>query len=587
MTRTYKRSSPKAFVLRIHITTIVISLVGILIISRLSVLQVKEHKKWLAKAESQQQDLVVREIDRGDIFFLSKDGKLQLAAHDKHFPYVWAVPKEIKDPESASAILAQLLGNNKDELISKLSKKDDPYELLFKRIPEELASQIKNLNIKGIYIGEKKARFYPGKELASHVIGFVSEDSAGRIAGRYGLEASYDAILQGFSQNVSSDVPTFVSFRQKDNNLVAGSNLILSIDPNIEFEAERLLSASVEKWHAKSGTIIVMESHTGKILALANFPTFNPNEFNKEKNFEVFLNRAVSLIYEPGSVFKPFTIAAGLESGVITASSTYYDSGEFKVGNTIIRNAGDAAPKKEVTITRLLERSYNVGAAYVSSLVGPDFMREFLLRRFGFEERTGIDLPSEVKSDFRNLMPPEAKPVNFATASFGQGVAVTPIKLIQAFNAFANGGYLIRPYVVEQIEYPDGKITITEPHRIRQVVSRNTLDALVPMLESVVAGEHGSGKLARIKGYRIAGKTGTGEIPRKDAKGYSDKVNHTFIGFGPVTNPKVTILVRLEEPIGARYAEATAVPVFRDLMKYILNYYAIPPDNPEELKETR
>jgi len=581
---------PKGFVFRVHLVTICIFAAGLLIIGRLSILQVKEHRTWAAKAASQQQKNEVREADRGSILLQDKEGRLQPAATDKHFPYVWANPSKVKDSEGVASILAPLLEIPKDELVRKLSKKQDPYELLAKRIPEAHISEVKNLKLDGVAISEERDRFYPGELLASNVIGFVSEDESGARKGNYGVEAAYDKVLRGGSGSAYASAGAF-SFRGKTSaSDSAGSNVVLTIDPNIQFEAERLLQSSMEKWRAKGGEVIVLESRTGKILALASHPTFNPNTFSKEKKFEVFLNRAVSLLYEPGSVFKPFTMAAGLESNAVTPETTYYDSGEVRFSGYTIRNAGNAAPKKEVSMQRILERSYNVGAVFVAQRViqteGEEYFKRFLLQLLGFDEKSGIDLPSEAKNDFRNLKPPEAKPINFATAAFGQGIAVTPIKLAQVFNAFANNGYLMRPYVVDKIIQSNGKVIVIEPERVRQAVSPKTLEALTPMLESVVAGEQGSGKLARIKGYRIAGKTGTGEIPLEHGRGYSDKVNHTFIGFGPVSYPKATILVRLEEPIGVRYAEATAVPVFRDLMKFILNYYGIPPDKPEEIEPT-
>lgn len=567
------RTSPRGFFTRIHVVTVCILVAGLIIVGRLSILQIKEHETWLAKAASQQQVLLKEEVERGEILWMGKDRLLQPAASNTHFPYVWAAPKEIENFERAAKALTPLLGIAEDALLKRLAKPGDPYELLAKRVPAEIVNRIQELGLKGVYVSEEKQRFYPAETLASHVIGFVAEDESGKIAGRYGAEAFYDDTLQGKN-----------NARRQASRIRVGSKLVLTLDPNIQFEAERLLKASVQKWHAKSATVIVMESHTGRILAMANQPTFNPNEFNKEENLEHFINRAVSFRYEPGSVFKPFVVAAGLESGAITKDTTYFDSGEVEIDGYTIKNAGNSRPNKLITMTRFLEHSYNLGAVFVATRVGPDYMRKFLVDILGFEEKSGIDLPNEVKNDFSNLEPPEGKRINFATAAFGQGIALTPLKLLQAFNVFANGGYLLRPYVVERVISPDGKETITEPKRLRQIVSRRTLDDLIPMLESVVSGEQGSGRLARIKGYHIAGKTGTGEIPFEHGRGYYEtRVNHTFVGFGPTSNSKVTILVRIEEPIGVRYAETTAVPVFHDLMKFILNYYGIPPDKPEEL----
>lgn len=544
----------------------------------------KSHSEWLAKAAYQHRVMEKVLPERGEIFWRSKDETLQLAATNKNFPIIYAVPKEIDRPEEISAILGKILGIQPEILYRKLSKADDPYEILMRKVPPETIQDIISLGIKGVYVGNERGRFYPGWKLGSHILGFVGANNAEELAGRYGLEAKYEDILRGKPLKFEGirDAGGKIIFSLGDKTTEAGAKLILTIDPQIQFEAERLLGESVEKWRAKSGNIIVIEPKTGRLLAIANTPSFNPNEFPKEKNFEVFLNQSVSSRYEPGSVFKPFTMAAGLETGSIKPETTYYDSGQVRIGPHIIKNAGDSAPGREITMTRVLERSYNVGAVFVAMKTGASFMRDFLLNRFKFEEKVTIDLPSEIKSDFKNLKPPEGKEINFATASFGQGIAVTPIKLAQAFAAFANGGKLMRPYLVEEIHWPGGNQVEVKPQEMGQAVSQETIEKLLPMLEAVVQGEYGSGKLARIPGYRLAGKTGTGEIPYENYRGYSERINHTFVGFGPTNDPRILILVRLEEPVGARYAEATAVPVFRDLMNFILQYYEIPPN--EELR---
>jgi len=574
------RLKSNSLLARVYVLNFLFLLIGQLVLGRLFLVQVKQHAAWVAVAASQYQALEAVPPERGEIFLQNKDGTPHVAATNINFPFVYAVPKEIGKPEETSAVLARILDLEPSAIFQKITKPNDPYEVLKKKISRQEAEDIRALKLKGIYISEERGRFYPGGNLASHIIGFVGEDNTGNIAGRYGLEAAYEHVLRGTSDQAENirDMLGKVIFGFRQSNPEPGADLLLTIDPQIQYEAEKLLRQAVDQWHAKSGNIIVMEPKTGRVLAMANAPGFNPNEFAKEKNLGVFLNQAVSARYEPGSVFKPFTMAAGLESGAVTPETTYYDSGEARFGSTVIRNAGNSAPKRQVTMKQILERSYNVGAVFVAMKTGSEFIKTFLLNRFKFEEKSGIDLPGELVSDFKNLKPPEGRDINFATAAFGQGIAVTPVKLLHSFAAFANGGKLMRPYVVEEIDYPDGRKEKIYPKIIGQPVSKETIEQLLPMLEAVVESDNGSGKLGRVPGYRIAGKTGTGEIPFENARGYSSKMNHTFIGFGPVSDPKAIILVRLEEPIGARYAEGTAVPVFRDLMKFVLQYYAVPPD---------
>lgn len=574
------RLKSNSLLARVYILNFLFLLVSQLVLARLFLLQVKEHPVWLAKAASQYQNLETALPERGEIFLQNKDGTPQAAATNINFPFAYAVPKEIVKPEEASAIVSRILNLEPAAIFQKITKPNDPYEVLKKKISQQQVQDIKALKLKGIYISEERGRFYPGGRLAAHVIGFVGEDSAGTVAGRYGLEAGYQNVLGGIPAQFGGirSMLGQIIFGSRKSVEKPGANLLLTIDPQIQYEAEKLLRQATDKWHARGGNIIVLEPKTGRVLAMANTPDFDLNEFAKEKDLGVFLNQAISARYEPGSVFKAFTMAAGLESGAVTPDTTYYDSGEVKFGSKVIRNAGNSAPKRQITMKQILERSYNVGAVFVAMKTGAEFMRDFLLNRFRFEEKSGIDLPGELISDFNNLKSPRADDINFATAAFGQGIAVTPIKLIQSFAVFANGGREMRPYIVEEIDYPDGRVERIAPKVVGQPVSRETIDKLLPMLEAVVESDNGSGKLGRVSGYRIAGKTGTGEIPYANSRGYSNRVNHTFIGFGPVSDPRAIVLVRLEEPIGRPYAESTAVPVFQELMKFILQYYAIPPD---------
>ena len=582
--------SLRSFSIRIFLTVGFFILAVNTLAFRYFSLQVSKHDEWKEKALAQQIDVSEFGPERGEILARDKDNNLQPLAVNKHVYHAVFSPRDFVggEPEKKklAEFLSELLSLNYDEVLTKISKTEDAYEVLKKNIIEEKAVEIRTLGVKGLWVEDEESRFYPLKEFASHLIGFVGFNDDDRLDGRYGVELGFNDLLSGSGP----DRQALEKILSKSSFLGAsglykkdGSDIVLTIEPIVQREIEKLLAEEVKKWNAKSGNVIVMDPKTGRIIALADYPNFDPNLYSKEKDLSVFLNSAVSLRYEPGSVFKPFTLAAGLSSGKIKPTTEYYDSGEKKIDGEVIRNAGDSAPKKMISMSLFLERSYNLGAVFIQETVGDSFFRDFILKTMGFEEKTGIDLPQEIQSSFSNFYAPEGRRINFATASFGQGVAVTPIKLLQEFSAFGNSGTMMKPFVVSEIRGKGDKVKITKPEIDKRTMSKDVVDQALPLLENVISGEKGSGKAAKIKGYRIAGKTGTGEIPREDGKGYSERVNHSFLGLVPVSDPQFVVLTRIEDPKGVRYAEATAVPLFRKIMSFMLYYYAVPPDKPEEL----
>ncbi|KKU10841.1 MAG: Stage V sporulation protein D [Parcubacteria group bacterium GW2011_GWF1_45_5] len=545
-------------------------------------LQIVGYENYKNDALAQQKKLVPFQPERGEILCRDKTGSLHALAINKRFFEIGINPSKI---ESGHAEIAKALSDALllpyGDVYAKVTRTGDPYEILIKHAPEEQIEQSQNLKIKSLEVKEQRFRYYPNQSLASHVLGFVGFDSANPV-GKYGLEALYDELLGGravdpahFTSLIENG--SLKEFQEAYGN--SGASLILTIDPIIQKEAERLLEQEVAKWNAQGGNVIVLDPRTGEIRALANAPSFDPNTYAKEKSLSVFMNSAIALRYEPGSVFKPFTVAGGLVSGRITPTTEYYDSGEVKVDDKVIRNAGNSSPKKMISISMFLQRSYNVGAVFVESAMGDSFFKDFLLKDLKFQEKTGIDLPGEVLNSFSNFFPPEGRRINFANASFGQGIALTPLKLIQEFAVFANHGILMKPYIIDEIRYADGDVEITHPQKIAQVFPAKVANEVSLLLEDVVSAEKGSGRLARIEGYRVAGKTGTGDIAREDGKGYyANKINHTFVGFAPASEPQLIILTRVEDPKGVKYAEATAVPLFQKIMKFSLDYYGIPPD---------
>lgn len=516
-------------------------------------LQLTKGKYYLAKAQSQYEAAGILKKERGTIYFRDKDNNYFPAATGKDFPLIYAVPKVIDDPEEAANVLSPVLSEPVESLIKKFSKKDDLYELLLRRADKSVAQKVEELNIGGVYITLAKERFYPFGKLASHILGFVGPSSE-KIdeSGHYGLEEFYDEKLSGepFSRVGNKIIPP-----------EGGEDLFLTIDLNIQIEAEKILAGLVEKWRAKGGSVIVQNPETGKILAMASYPNFDPNNYKNAKISD-FVNPAIQRIYEPGSVFKLITMAAGIDSGKITPDTKFYDKGSLIVNDKKIQN-WDLKSHGWVTMTQVLEKSINTGAAFAEKEMGHNVFKDYV-QKFGFGKKSGIDFVGELAGDTKRLFEPRPPAVLFATASFGQGIAVTPLQVINAISAIANGGKLMRPYFnaalnSEVIGYP---------------IKPEAAKAVTEMMVSAVD----KAEVAKIQGYSIAGKTGTAQVPDFKVGGYTDKVINSYVGFGPATNPRFTILIKLDEPEGAPVAALTVVPAFRDLAQFILNYYNVPPD---------
>jgi len=536
---------------RIRILIFFFSILYLLLIFNIYNLQIEKRIYYLTKAETQERASGVFEAPRGNIYFIDRNNNLIPAALNKDYSMIYAVPAEVQGDvkQSYAEKLAPIVNLPVEELEKILSKPNDLYELLIEKATPEQIKEIKNLNLKGIYIGSHLLRFYPFEDLASHVLGFVGP--AGETTnGRYGVESYFNEMISGKAGEI------------KENKIIepeAGKDLILTIDRNIQAQAEEVLKKFIEDYQATSGSVIVQEPQTGKILAMGNFPNFDPNNYSKF-NIGTFLNPAVQLVYEPGSVFKLITMSAGIDSGKITPETTYTDTGSVTFNGKTIQN-WDLKAHGLQTMTGVLEQSINTGAVFTQRKTGPDIFYNYLIK-FGFNEPTGIALPGEVKGNINNLK--NGQDIDFATASFGQGVAVTPIGLISAISAIANDGVLMKPLI----------LTDEKPQVTRRVISSETAKKITQMMVSAVE----KNKIAVISNYSVAGKTGTAFVPDFNKKGYTDEVINTYVGFTPAFNPKFVILIKLDKPKGSPLAGQTVVPAFRELAQFLLNYYNIAPD---------
>jgi cell division protein FtsI (penicillin-binding protein 3)/stage V sporulation protein D (sporulation-specific penicillin-binding protein) len=559
---------------RINLTLLFFFLFAAAIISRLFYLQITNQELYKALAQGQQQFSIQVQDKRGEVFLKNKENLISLATN-KTWHLCYTSPKEIKDKSDAADKLGEILDLPQNEILERIQAEERLFVPLKSKLTEGEVEKIKGLNMEGVYLGEEILRYYPQEFLLSKVIGFVG----GEGEGQYGIEGFYDEVLatesgllegkRGLGGDLIFLSSEFLSPVQQ------GANIVLNIDYNIQFVAEKLLVQAKERFDIEGGQIIVADPNSGKILALANFPNFDPNHYSEEIEMDIFQNGATQKIFEPGSVFKPITMAVALDEGKATPQTTYIDRGVVEIGGWKIYNY-DERIHGEQTMTQVLEKSINTGAVFVQQKIGSKIFLDYI-KKFGFFEKTGIDLEGEIFYENKEFQ--KGYDINFANASFGQGIAITPIQLVRAFSAIANGGRLIKPYVVGKV-IEDGKETEIEPKiSDNLVISRKTSSKLTAMLISVV--ENGFAKSAKIPGYFIAGKTGTAQIPFSaldiDKEGYSDKTIQTFVGFAPAFNPEFLILVKLDNP-KTKTAEYSAVPIFRDLAEYIINLWHIPPD---------
>jgi cell division protein FtsI/penicillin-binding protein 2 len=435
------------------------------------------------------------------------------------------------------------------------------------------------LKIPGLGFDFKKYRYYPENEIGSQLLGYVSYVDEEE-KGRYGLEEFFNEDLFGKFGSVKTERGAktdmmIVNDREyvKPEN---GSSLVLTIDRNIEFFACEKLKETVKKHGATGGSVIVVSPKTGAIVAMCSEPSFNPNDYNNVKDISVFNNPAIFYQYEPGSVFKVVTMAIAIDQGKVSPATTYKDDGQIMIPgwSKSIKNSDFSTFGEHgvVDMNTVLDYSLNTGAIFAMRQVGPKVFAEYV-KNFGFGERTGIELGSEGAGNIGNLFQNKVKEIDAATASFGQGITVTPLQMIMPYQAIANHGLLMKPYIVESIIRPDGQTETIVPKDARQIISEKTAATISAMLVNVV--ENGHSKKAYISGYYVGGKTGTAQVAR--AGGYStDDYIHTFIGIAPIDNPAFVMLTKIDSPKDVQYAEGSALPLWRDIADFMLKYYQIP-----------
>jgi len=568
-----KESISKNF--RIYTLVFLIVTIVAIVVLRLYFLQVVRFESFKALAKNQHNLSKILVPERGEIFLKDKDG-IYAAAVNKETKLVYVVSKEIENQQEVVSFLADALQMDRAELFEKTKNSEDMYELVKHRLSDEEIKKIQDAKLKGVHLADETFRYYPSAELAANVLGFVGWNGD-KALGQYGVEAYFEKELKGTEGNLEQNTDTagrWISIGER--NLVSaknGNNLVLTIDHIVQYETEKLLKSAIEKYDAEDGSIIVMDPQTGKILAMANYPTFNPNNYSQVDDMNVFRNLAVSEPYECGSVFKAITMAAAIDDGKVNPETTYVDTGAVTEAGYTIRNS-DLKSNGRQTMTQVLEKSLNTGAIFAEKILGNQNFYDYV-KRFGFGDTTGIGLSGESPGNIGNLKNLKSN-IQYFTASFGQGITVTPIQLLSAYNAIANGGVLMRPQIVDKIIYSDGTEEEIKPMEVRQVISQQADGQISQMLRSVVVKGHG--KMADVPGYQVAGKTGTAQVASTEKKGYEEgKKIGSFAGFAPMDNPRFSILVKMDNPKNVEWAESSAAPTFGELMKFLLEYYKIEP----------
>lgn len=562
--------------IRIRVVLTCLCLLTLIILGKLYFVQIVQGRSYRDKAERQYNKPISSSFDRGSIFFESKEGT-KIAAATMKEGYTLAInPKLIKDTNSVYEALLPYIKIDKDIFMEKASKTDDPYEEIAKKLDKAVGESIQDLNLPGVVISKENWRVYPADSLAINSIGIIGSNSDNVIAGRYGLESFYEDILSRNKQKVSTNIfaEIFSDITQSvfDTETKEG-DIVTSIEPTVENFLEKTLAETQNKWRSDSIGGIIMNPNTGEIFALATRPTFNPNNLKDVKNPKVFSNPLVEDGQEMGSIIKPLTIAVGIDSGAITGKFTYNDKGFLELNTKKISNF-DGRARGVVPAQEILSQSLNVGAATVAIKTGHEKFSQYF-KSLGLGIMTGIDQPNEQIGLIKNL--DSKRDIEIATASYGQGITMTPIQTIRALATLANGGKLVTPHIVKNIEYSGGTSEIIDKS-ISQVLKKETTDEVTNMLVKVIDTALKKGQV-KMEHYSIAAKTGTAQIADPANHGYyKDRYLHSFFGYFPAYNPKYIVFLYHIYPKNVEYASETLTDPFISIVKFLINYYEIPPD---------
>ena len=552
---------------RVYTVMAVMCAAGLMLVGQLIRWQIIEHSRFVALAEAEHRDELIIPARRGEI--RDRDG--HLLAVDVIQYDISASPKIISDPQATADRLSSVLGIPRDEVLQHLTDKAAWSPIAY-GVPQNVGETIINWDIVGITAEPRTKRVYPEEKMAAHLLGFVNGDGHGF----YGVEGYYHDLLNGkagfeagerspFGEMIPLGVSHFVP-------PISGATVYLTINRSVQLLVERELEIAVKQYGAQDGSVVVLNPKTGAVLAAASYPTYNPNTYSSTSDNNLFLDPVVSEQYEPGSVFKIVSMAAGLDAGAVTPETTVFDGGSIEFGGRVFYD-WDRQAHGVVDMTTVLAKSLNVGIAQVAVKLGKDRFYTYL-KRFGFGQLTEIDLGNEGPGRLKTPKDADWHESDLGANSFGQGIAVTPMQIAAAVGAVANQGLLMKPYVVERVVDSEREIQV-KPIMVRRAVSPATATTLTHML--VTALEQADSE-ATLPGYKVAGKTGTAEIPIPG--GYHPTLTlASFAGYLPADDPRVLVLVIIDRPTTSRWGNTTAAPAFKRIAEQLVVLLDIPPDN--------
>ncbi|MFA5878586.1 MAG: penicillin-binding protein 2 [Candidatus Margulisiibacteriota bacterium] len=560
--------------IRIIVYFLIFFLFAGIIITRLFYLQIINHDFFVNKLERQLKRVINISPHRGNIY--SRDKK-PLALTDYAYS-LYAIPVQIKNKSLFASKIAPLINKSKSEVFNKIKHRS--YFIWLKRkCSQNIYKKINALNLEGLGFIKEEKRVYPYKNLTSEIVGFVGIDNQGL----GGIEYEFDKFLTGkpgkiILENDPRGYQIISGLKEIIDPTYDGGNIYTTIDFYLQYIAKKYIKEGVEKNKASRGSVIILNPNTGEVLAMANYPDFDPNNWRKTKS-AYLRNSAINDLFEPGSIFKIVIISSILEKKIATPDTFFTIPTSLKIGKYTINEAhklGKGSYQK--TVSQILIESLNVGTSVLSQKVGKDTFYNYI-KKFGFGEYSGIDLPGEAKGILRTKE--HTANIDLMMMSFGQSISVTPLQMTLSFSVVANGGYLLKPRIIQSFTDQYGYLKSIPKIVKHQVITKETAANLTNILIKVI--DQGTGSLAKIKGYSIAGKTGTAQKPNLQTGGYlKGQYMASFIGFLPATKPKVLILVILDSPRTSIYGGTTSAPIFKKIALKIIDYYNIQPDRPKE-----
>ncbi|MCB9805617.1 penicillin-binding protein 2 [Candidatus Nomurabacteria bacterium] len=512
-------------------------------------------------------------FNRGSISFSTKDGSIIDAATLQTGYNVTINPSTLKEPADVFNNLSFILELDENDFFKSADKTEDPYEEIFKRATPSDAEKIKEMDIDGVSLYKDRWRFYPGKSLGSHVLGFMSY-KGDELRGQYGLERQYNEVLDKSHNSLYANF--FIEIFSGVGNSLKGKDssgsIITTIEPTVQTFVEKEIDNVRSNWSAKKTGVIVMNPKNGEIYSMALNPTFDLNTFNEVDDIAIYKNDLVESVYEMGSIVKPLTMAIGLDTNSVIAGTTYEDRGQLTLNNRTFYNY-DGKARGVVSMQDVLNNSLNTGVAFVVSRVGNNVFSDYMKKLIG--NTTDIDLPNEASPLVSNLDSP--RDIEHATASFGQGIAMSPISITRALASLGNGGLLIHPHVVKSIKYDLGYTKEVDEREPIRIFSEETSEEISRMLVTVVDDALLGGTVA-LPNYTIAAKTGTAQIANGRGGYYDDRYLHSFFGYFPAYDPEFIVFLYVIELYGVQYASQTLTEPFMNIAKFLINYYEVPPD---------